>query len=341
MTTSIRRALLLGAAGLAVAAIGWVLQPRAFFGAWLAALSVLAGLSLGSLALVLVNALTGGRWGDVVRPSLFAGVAAVPLLLPASVPLALGLAELYPWARPGAHPANAFYLNVPDFTLRGLIYFIVWLAVDALVLGGIAIRRIAPVALFLLGVSVSFAAIDTTMSLDPGFTSSIYGMMTACDMVLLALSMAVLTAAGDAPPQLRADLGKLLLALVILFIYLDFMQLLIVWQSDLASESPWYMLRSRGYWGVLQVVIALCHFVLPFALLLSARMQRSPRVIRAVAGLLVATEVLRAWWTVLPALGQHINWIDVACMVGVGGLAIGIGTWIAQLPPIARRARHV
>ena len=338
---SVRPALLLGLVGLAIAAFGWVLEPQVFFGAWLAALLVLAGLSLGSVALVLVNALTGGRWGDAVRPSLFAGAAAVPLLLPACVPLALGLTDLYPWARPGAHPANAFYLNVPDFALRGLIYLVVWFVLSALVLGGVALRRIAPPALFLLGLSVSFAAIDTTMSLDPTFTSSIYGMMTACDMVLLALSVAVLTTAGSAPAELRADLGKLLLALVVLFIYLDFMQLLIVWQSDLAAESPWYLLRSRGYWGALRIVIAIGHFVLPFVLLLSARMQRSRPVIRGVAGLLVVMEVLRAWWTVLPALGQRIDWIAIACMVAVGGLALGFGTWIAQRPAIAGRAHHV
>jgi hypothetical protein len=340
MTGAIRLALLLGVAGLAVAALGWVQEPRAFFGGWLAALTVLAGLGLGSVTLVLAHALTGGRWGDVVRPALFAGIATLPLLLPAAVPLALGLPDLYPWARPEAHPANAFYLNVHAFGVRAVVYLAIWFAVGALVLGGVAPRRIAPPALFLLGLSVSFAAIDTTMSLDPSFTSSIYGMMTACDMVLLALSVAVLASAGAAPPERRADLGRLLLALVILFIYLDFMQLLIVWQSNLASEAPWYLVRSRGYWGALRVVIAVGHFVMPFALLLSVRMQRSRRVILGVAGLLVAMEVLRAWWTVLPALGQRINWVDVACMIGVSGVALGIGTWVAQRPAIAQRARY-
>ncbi len=341
MNVSIRIALLVGIAGLALALLGWILEPRLFFGAWLAALTVLAGLSLGSIALVLINALTGGRWGDAVRPSLFAGVGAVPLLLPAAVLLAPGLADLYPWARPGAHPANAFYLNVPGFTLRGALYLVVWLAIGGLVLGGVALRRIAPPALFLLGLSVSFAAIDTTMSLDPSFTSSIYGMMTACDMVLLALSVAILTTAATVPADMQADLGRLLLALVILFIYLDFMQLLIVWQSDLATESPWYLVRSRGYWGALRIIIALGHFVLPFALLLSARMQRSRAVILGVAALLVVMEVLRAWWTVLPALGQRIDWIDLACMAAIGGLALGFGSWVARRPAIAGRARHV
>jgi hypothetical protein len=341
MTASVRNLLLLGLVGLAASALGWHLEPKQFYGGWLAALTVLAGFGLGSVALVLTNVLTGGRWGAVVQPSLRAGTAAVPLLLPAAIPLALGLSILYPWAQPGAHPANAFYLNVPDFAWRGAAYLVIWLVLAVLVLAGVGLRRIAPPALFVLGVSVSFAAIDTTMSLDPGFTSSVYGMITACDMVLLALSVAVLVTAGQAPDALRADLGKLLLALVILFIYLDFVQLLIVWQSDLASESPWYLVRSRGYWGALRIAIAVGHFALPFALLLSSRMQRSRRVILGVAGLLVFVEVLRAWWTVLPALGLRISWIDVACMVGVGGIALGVGAWVAERPAIAGRAHHV
>jgi hypothetical protein len=340
MRVPIRPTLLLGLVGLAVAALGWALEPREFFGAWLAALTILAGFALGSVALVLVNVLTGGRWGNAVRPALFAGAATLPLLLPAAVVLGFGMTDLYPWARAGAHPANAFYLNLPDFAMRAVAYFVIWYVVGALVLGGIALRRIAPPALFLLGISVSFAAIDTTMSLDPNFISTIYGMIAACNMVLLALSVAVLLSAGTAPPDLRADLGKLLLALVILFIYLDFMQLLIVWQSNLASEAPWYLLRSRGYWGALRILIVAGHFVLPFALLLAPRLQRSRRVITGVAGLLVATEILQAWWTVLPALGRHIDWVDVACMIGLGGIALGFGTWLAQRPAIAARHGH-
>ncbi len=111
------------------------------------------------------------------------------------------------------------------------------------------------------------------MSLDPRFVSSIYGMLAAAGMTLLALAIAVLLTARA--PDAREDLGKLLLALVVLWIYLDFMQLLIVWQSDLAAEAPWYLVRARGFWGAVRLIVAAGHFVLPFFLLLSPRMQRS------------------------------------------------------------------
>jgi len=331
----------IGAVGLAVAVVGWIVQPTRFYGAWLGALFLLCAWPLGSMALLMTHALTGGRWGIALNPALRTGVCALPLLLPAAIPFAFGLPSLYEWAQPEGHElGNRFYLNVPFFEARSAVYLVVWFVFAALVLRARARAGLAAVGLFLLAVTTSFAAIDTTMSLDPHFTSSVYGMLTAAGMGLLALSVALLLSISRTEEaSLRADFGKLLLALAVLWIYLDFMQLLIVWQSDLANESPWYLDRSRGFWGAMRIVIAVGHFVVPFFLLLSPRFQRSPRMLTGLAALLVAMEVLRTWWTVLPALGRHIGWADVACMVGVGGTAFGFAAWMNGTA-LARGVRH-
>jgi hypothetical protein len=332
-----RGPLAFGAIGLALAALGWVQEPARFYAAWLGAFVLLGAWPLGSMALLLAHALTGGRWGLALRPALRTGVCALPLLLPAAVPFAIGLPSLYAWARPdGQAIGNHFYLNVPFFALRGTLYLAGWLVLAVVVLRAATLARIAPAGLFLLAVTVSFAAVDTTMSLDPHFVSSVYGMLTAAGMGLLALSVAVLlSVARTGETGVRADFGKLLLALSMLWIYLDFMQLLIIWQSDLASESPWYLARSRGFWGAMRGLIVVGHFVVPCCLLLSPRLQRSPRALAGLAALLIAMEVLRTWWTVLPALGEEIGWADVACVLGVGGTALGFATWTS------RAVRHV
>lgn len=330
-----RATLAVAVAGLVLAGLGWMLDATRFYGGWLAAFTVLGGWSLGSMALLLTSALTGGRWGEALRPALRVGVCALPLLLPAVVPVFAGLAPLYPWARPGADFGNAFYLNVPFFALRGVVYLVVWFGLGWMTLRARRLERIAPLGLVLLSLTATFAAIDLTMSLEPKFVSSIYGMLAAAGMALLALSVAVLLTAGGVAEAVRADFGRLLLALVVLWIYLDFMQLLIVWQSNLAAEAPWYLERSRGFWGGVRLVIAAGHFVLPFLLLLSPSLQRSRRVVMGVAGLLVAMEVLRSWWTVLPALGLGIGWIDVACIAGLGGAAACFAPWAARQRMVA------
>jgi hypothetical protein len=316
-----RRTLWVAVACLALAGLGWVLDPARFMGGWLAALALLAGWPLGSMALLLVHALTGGTWGEALRPALRLGVCALPVLLPLLLPYALGLPVLYVWARPGPHPGNPDYLNTGFFALRGVAYLAVWLGLAALVLRGRSLGRIAPVGLFLLALTVSFAAIDTTMSLDVPFASSIWGMVAGTGMVLLALAAAVLATSGPIPPGPRKVVARLLLALAILWTYLDFMQVLVVWQSNLPPEARWYTPRAEGVWGGVRVVLALGHSALPILLLLSPLWQVSPAMLRFVAGLLVAMAVLRSWWDVLPSLHQGIGWIALAGMAGAVGIA--------------------
>jgi len=184
----------------------------------------------------------------------------LPLLLPALIPLMTMLAALYPWVRAdGAlQLENRLYLNLPFFAARIIVYLIVWFGLAELILRALrrpapeaALARLAPPGLILLAITVTYAAIDMTMSLDPRFVSSVYGLIEISEMGLLALSVSVLAAAVGLPPgeATMQSLGRLLLGLLVLWAYLDFMQVLIVWQSDLAAEAPWYIERSTGGWA--------------------------------------------------------------------------------------------
>ena len=252
------------------------------------------------MGLLLIHALTGGRWGYAIRPLLVCGMATLPLLIPVLIPLMTMLAALYPWARSGAalHLDNRFYLNLPFFVGRIIVYLIVWFGLAGLILRALrrpapelALARLAPAGLIVLALTVTYAAVDMTMSLDPRFVSSVYGMIEISEMGLLALSVSVFAAALGLPPDEGTvhSLGRLLLGLVVLWAYLDFMQVLIIWQSDLADEAPWYIVRSTGGWGIAAAVVAAGHFVLPFFALIWPQVQRSRRGIAAVAALLVLT----------------------------------------------------
>jgi hypothetical protein len=127
--------------------------------------------------------------------------------------------------------------------------------------------------------------------------------------------------------------------LLVLWAYLDFMQLLIIWQSDLPHEAPWYIARSERGWGAVAAILAIGHFALPFLALMSPALRRSRRGIGSIAALLVLMQVLRAWWLVLPAAQRGIGWIDIAAMFAIGGIATGFAlqgprAWLAP------RLRH-
>lgn len=325
-----------GGVGMIGSAVGWMLAPTAFPHAWLAALTGWIGWPLGSIALVLIHALTGGRWGWAIRPQLATGIVTLPLVLPGLVPLLFVLPALYPWmhADVAAHLDNGFYLNAPFFYGRGIFYLVVWLALGALVLWALRhdnpqpmLCRIAPPGLILLALTITFAAIDYTLSMEPRFKSSVYGMLVGTEGVLLALSVSVAMAAlvpgPDRSPTME-DLGKLMLGLLVLWAYLDFMQLLIIWQSDLPHEAEWYVRRTTKGWGVVAAIVAGLHFVLPFFALLWPQLQRSRRALGWVTALLVIIEIPRAWWIVIPAAGRGLSLVDLAAMLAVLGLAAAI-----------------
>jgi hypothetical protein len=332
-----------GLAGLVGSAIGWMVAPAQFPHAWLAAATGWIGWPLGSMALIFIHALTGGRWGWTIRPQLVAGMMTLPLILPVLVPILFVLRALYPWMHPdvAAGLDNGFYLNPPFFYARGVVYLIVWLGLGALVLWALRrenaeqiLYRVAAPGLVLLALTVTFAAFDYTLSMEPHFKSSVYGMLVGTEGVLLALSVAVMAVAlrgPIAPIRATEDLGKLMLGLLVFWAYLDFMQLLIIWQSDLPHEADWYVRRTTGGWGTVAAVVAALHFVLPFFALLWPQVQRSPRVTGWVAALLVVIEVPRAWWIVVPAAGRSLSLLDVMAMLAV----LGAAAWIAL------RALHV
>jgi hypothetical protein len=312
--------------GLGVSALSFVMAPSGFPHAWLAALAVWLGWPIGCMALIFVHELTGGRWGEVLRPQLLAGVETLPVLLLAFIPWLWVAPRLYPWWQP-IHLPNRFYLNEAFFLGRVAVYVVVWLSLASLITR--RRRGLAPLGLILLAVTVSFAAIDMTMSLDTEFVSSVYGLLTMVGMGVLALSMSLLSAAAERGTF--AVLAKLLLALVLLWAYLDFMQVLILWQSDLPTDAHWYEPRSNGAWGNVAAAVVALHFVVPFVALLVPRLRQSPRAVTVVAAMLIAGECLRSWWLVLPAAPGSFGLVDVTTMVGLGAIAFAA----------ASRARHV
>ncbi|MGH6858350.1 MAG: hypothetical protein ACRECP_12145 [Methylocella sp.] len=303
------------------------------------------------MGLLLIHALTGGDWGYATRKQLVAGMTTLELLPPALIPLIIVSPTLYSWLRPevAAHLANGFYLNRTFFAARSILYLIVWFGLSLLILrallqegADLRLARIAPAGLILLAITVTFAAIDTTMSLDPRFVSSAYGLIEIAEMGLLALSVSMFAAVIGEPPDdgtLRS-LGRLLLALLILWAYLDFMQLLIVWQSDLPNEAPWYIARSTGGWGFAAALVAGGHFVLPFFALLSPKVQSSRRGIGCVTALLILSEVVRHWWLVVPASGNGFSFVDVLAMLGVIGIAVALALRAPLMPWMPEQVRR-
>lgn len=342
-----RTAWIIGGVGVLGCVIGWILMPAVFAHAWLGALACWIGWPLGCMALLLIHSISGGRWGYAARPALIFGVLTLPLVLLGVIPLLVERHALYPWAREGAGLGNATYLNVPFACGRTILYLVLWLGLAVLVLGALrrepteaadaALYRLSPAGLIMLMLTATFAGFDGVLSLDPHFNSSIFGMIVAGEGVLFALAVTTLLTLllVPPPPRIIADLAKLLLGLLLLWSYFVFMQLLIVWNSDLSNEARWYVARTTHGWGIIAGLIFLFHVFIPFFMLIWPQVQRSRRAMLAVCLMLIGGEILRGWWLTAPAQGRALSWVDVVAMLAFGGLAAGIGIRAQRMPSLA------
>jgi Ni/Fe-hydrogenase subunit HybB-like protein len=346
-----KRAWIVGGAALAVCLAGWLINPEQFFHSYLLGFLLWIGVALGSASLLMIHHLAGGDWGFVIRRCLESSLRTIPLLFVLMLPLLLGLQELYIWARPDVVQADAIlqhksaYLNIPFFLARTAVYFIIWglfayflskLSAEQDRTGEPRIKRklevISGPGLAVMGLTITFSAVDWVMSLDPHWFSTLFGFIFMVGNVLttLAVMICALAYLRDREPLkvlLKPshfhDLGNLLMAFVILWAYMALSQYLIIWSGNLPEEITWYIDRTATGWVVIGIILVVFHFAVPFLVLLSRQTKRSVESLVRVAVLLLVMRLMDLLWTVAPTLHHeqfHLSWMDLAAPVGIGGL---------------------
>jgi hypothetical protein len=327
-------ALILGVAGCVVGAI---INPRGFCGAWLCAFLFWLGLPLCGVTLILTHDLTGGDWMATARPALRAAAATMPLATLAAIPAFFRLHSLFSWTHPAPSLTNTFYLNTDAFYLRYAIYVVLWnlLAAFALWAPRGARLPIAPglswlsgIGLALLALSAGFASVDWIESLQPAFWSSAFPYASSASwfntgMAMVMLVIAVLSRPTGVRRDHLADLAAILLALVIFWAYIEFVQFLIIWEEDLKAEIPWYLTRLKGVWQAALYVSVGFGFVVPFFVLLWRPSKQSRAIVAAICVLVLLSRLADRWWLVIPQLHYPGPfWLDVAAVLALGGLVL-------------------
>ncbi len=353
-----RGALVAGALGVAACGFGLFTQPQQFFRSYLVAFLFWVGIAVGALGVSMIHHLAGGRWGMVILRILEAATRTLPVLALLFLPLVFGLPQLYPWARPDEVATDALlqhksaYLNAPFFLGRAAVYFVVWSlfahllskwsrAIDE---GGDheaiskKLRGLSGGGLVVMALTITLAAVDWAMSLSPHWFSTVYGILFIVGQCLAALAFVVVLMAGFADQKPFAglvrreqihDLGKLLLAFVMLWAYINLSQFLITWSGNLPEEIPWYLKRLQGGWQWLGLALVLFHFVLPFLLLLSRDLKRTAGLLGTVAGVILVFRLVDLFWLVAPetagghggqTAGFSVHWLDLGALLAVGGL---------------------
>lgn len=324
--------------------------------AYLTAYLFAASIALGGLFFVLLHHATRAGWSTVVRRLAEHLAATLPLFALLFLPIAFALPELYPWARPEAADdpllaAKAAYLNPGFFLIRAAVCLGAWsllawwfrrrsLAQDSS--GDPAITRrlqsLAAPGMIAFALTLTIAAFDWIMSLDPWWYSTIFGVYFFAGStvaVLATLILLVLALGGSSPggalggtvtPEHFHDLGKLLFAFVVFWAYIAFSQFMLIWYGNIPEETLWYAHRIGPGWAGASVALAAGHFVLPFFFLLSRAVKRRAPTLIAGAVWLLAMHYLDLYWLVMPSFdphGIHPSALDLMSLVGMVGLFAG------------------
>lgn len=322
---------------LALLAFGWLARqsPQQGMLSYLFAFIFFTGLSVGALALLMVHTLTGGAWGEALRPPWLAAARTLPLQLVFALPVVTQIPVLYAWdradvlARDPLLRAQGWYLNAPFFVARTACYFLLWIGLLVFMVRGPGRRTpVACAGLIVFAVSMLLASTDWVMSLLPHWHSSEFGLMVATGCMLAAAALAVLhlmlSPEGNAcSPRLLGDLGSLLLMFVLAWWYLAFMQYLTIWVADLPAETVWYIPRTLTTWRILAWLGVALNFALPFVVLLIRRAKRRRGWLAAMAALLLLGNLADALWLVVPSFrpeGLDLRWTDLLAPLGMGGL---------------------
>jgi hypothetical protein len=191
----------------------------------------------------------------------------------------------------------------------------------------------AAVGLLAYGFTVSVAAVDWIMSLQPEWYSSVFGWLAATGQMLAGLALAVALLDREAARKLLPDFGNLLLMYVMTWAYLAYVQFLIIWAGNLPHEIGWYVRRSAPGWKAVAWALAVFHFAAPLLILLSRRAKRAPAMVGALAIGLLAAHLLDCWWLVMPSAGAlSLHWLWMAPPLAV---AFGMAGSAAQPAPPA------
>jgi len=345
--------LVLGLVCLAMCSVYGFFFPALFFEGYLTAFVFWIGVPLGCLALLLIQYLTGGRWGLAITRLLEAGIMTLPLCAVLFLPILAGMSYLFPWTHPLSGDIGNLvqqkkaYLNLPFYLVRYVLYFLI-LGVLARWLRKLSLRRDEPKSssletmkqwsgpsLIVFVLLMNFACIDWVMSLNPEWYSSMFVVEFVAEQGVVAMAWSILILRylahfelleGFLTVKIVHDLGNLLLGFTCFWTYVTFMEYIIIWTGNLPHDVVWFSDRSSTGWEFFAVFLVFVHFVFPLGCLILTTVSRNLVRLARVAALMIVAHFAQVVWWIEPAFSKdfHVAWTSMVLIVAVGAI------WFAE-----------
>lgn len=200
----------------------------------------------------------------------------------------------------------------------------------------VRMRRFSAPGMVLFALTITFAAFDWMMSLNPHWYSTIFGVYTfvgsfLCALAFFTLILMMLRGKGVLADKITVehyhDLGKLLFAFTVFWAYIAFSQYFLIWYGNIPEETVFYHTRWKDGWPPVTMLIVIGHFVAPFLALIPRSAKRSLTWLKVLAVWMFFMHWVDLYWIVMPNVGHgdvkhgfHLSWMDFAPMIGIGGI---------------------
>ncbi|MDO8548686.1 MAG: quinol:cytochrome C oxidoreductase [Ignavibacteria bacterium] len=332
-----------------------MIEPvRASF-SYLIAFMFLLSIGIGSLFLVALEYLTGADWSTPFRRISEFLASTIPLLIIFAIPLILSIHSLFHWSHTEVVSEDpilkgkAPYLNTSFFIIRVIVVFGIWslfyffLTKNSLKQDTTKDQRLTKKNIVLSGIfipvfaiTITVAAVDWLMSLEPHWFSTIFGVYffsgsVWASLAALTLIVILLNERGYLSSRLNNDhyysLGTLMFAFTCFWGYIAFSQYMLIWYANLPEENFWFLIRWAGGWEYFSILLIFVHFIIPFGALLSYPAKTNPKRLKFMSVWILLSHYLDLYWLVMPNFtinghGYIFNWLDFVFPIGILGLLI-------------------
>ncbi len=326
---------------------------------WLLAFMFYLSLCLGGLGMVILHHLFDASWSVPIR-RLCEHLACLlfPCMFLLFLPIACLAPNLYEWMRllrdhiaNGTPLEHAVAAKLPLFTMPGFYAVVVicfaswWLLSRNLRYWSLKqdetgsvectrkMRQYSAFGVFLFAITLTLAAIMWMKALQHEWFSTMYGVWYfAASMWVTIFTIYLLTVLLKRQGPLRdvaTDktsyfIGSLMFAFTVFYAYITFFQYFIIWNANIPEETFWFVVREKGTWWDIGLIIIFGHFFLPFLLLLRIDVKVSKLWIMIPLGVWAwAMHFVDISFQVMPAKhagGFVLHWMDLACMAFIGGV---------------------
>lgn len=329
-------------------------DPKRAWSAYLIGFFYTVTLALGGLFLTALQHVTHAGWSVNVRRLFESFTGFLPLAFVTGIIfMLLGAKELYIWLDPAIVAGDKLlqhksaYLNSTFFWIRFVGFFFLWMLFAKVIVGrslkqdetgdvSLTHRLVAPSVLFVLffALSYSFFSLDTLMTLEPHWFSTIYGVYAFAGMFQSVMAVTIILIAylwkkGLLKDMINEnhlhDLGKFLFGFTVFWAYIAFSQYMLIWYANIPEETVFFEPRTHGSWGVISVSLILFKFIVPFFALLPQWAKRNVNHLVVISIWILVMQFVDLYWLVYPGYNHEqviLGLPEVGIFLGFIGLFI-------------------